>query len=103
MATIERAVQIASVYRFTARDNLRPVGQHNNARRGVSYYSEPVSPHEKTNTVSLVFGHLHSLGTNFYVGATTSKSTDTSAGFTRRQNEVFVKTSWAFDVAALIY
>jgi len=99
----ERAVQLTSVYHFTARDNLRLIGQYNSVKRGQPFYSTPMSPREKTETLSLVYGHLRGLGTNFYVGATTSRSVDDGSSFKRRQNEIFFKASWAFDVAALIY
>jgi hypothetical protein len=61
-----------------------------------------VSPFEKTETLSLVYGHRRGLGTNFYVGATVSRSLEPSAGFRRRQSEIFAKWSWAFDVADLL-
>ena len=98
----ERAVQLTAVYHFTARDNLRLIGQYNSVKRGLVYYDEPVSAHEKTETLSLVYGHLRGLGTNLYLGATTSRSLDSSTDYKRRQSEVFVKVSWAFDVAALL-
>ena len=103
IALRERALQITSVYHFTARDNLRLIGQYSSVKRQSSFYVKPISANEKTETLSLVYGHLRSLGTNVYVGATTSRSIDTSAVFKRRQNEVFVKVSWAFDVAGLIF
>ena len=103
IALRERAVQITSVYHFTARDNLRLIGQYSSAKRNSAFYSSRVSAGEKTETLSLVYGHLRSLGTNIYVGATTAKTTETGAGYKRRQDEVFVKVSWSFDVAALIW
>ncbi len=103
IALRERALQITSVYNFTVRDNLRLIGQYNSVKRQPAFYSAPISVNEKTETLSLVYGHLRSLGTNVYIGATTSRSIDTSAVFKRRQNEVFVKVSWAFDVAGLIF
>ncbi len=103
IALRERALQLTSVYHFTARDNLRLIGQYSSVKRQSAFYAAPISANEKTETLSLVYGHLRSLGTNVYVGATTSRSIDTSAVFKRRQNEVFVKVSWAFDVAGLIF
>ncbi|MEO8102749.1 MAG: DUF5916 domain-containing protein [Betaproteobacteria bacterium] len=103
VALRERAVQVTSVYHFTARDNLRLIGQYNSVKREAAFYTTPASASEKTETLSLVYGHLRGLGTNVYVGATTSRNIDTSAAYKRRQNEVFVKVSWAFDIAALIY
>jgi hypothetical protein len=102
IALRERAVQLTSVYHFTARDNLRLIGQYNSVKRGQSFYTAPVSAVEKAETLSLVYGHLRSLGTNIYVGANTSRSIDSGASFKRRQNEVFVKVSWSFDIAAMM-
>ena len=98
----ERALQVTSVYHFTARDNLRFIGQYNSVKRNRDYYAASVSPKETTQTLSVVYGHLHSLGSNIYFGATTTKSVDALAASTRRQNELFVKASWAFDLAGLI-
>lgn len=102
IALRERAVQITSVYHFTARDNLRLIGQYNSVKRVPAFYPLPVSANEKTETLSLVYGHLRGLGTNLYVGANTSRSAEQSGNFKRRQNELFVKVSWSFDVAALM-
>ncbi|MBL0123925.1 MAG: carbohydrate binding family 9 domain-containing protein [Betaproteobacteria bacterium] len=101
IALRERAMQITSVYHFTARDHLRFIGQYSSVKRESAFYAEPVTANEKTETLSLVYGHLRSLGTSVYVGATTSRSIDSGAETKRRQNEVFVKISWAFDMVAL--
>ena len=98
----ERAVQLTGVYHFTARDNLRVIGQYNSVWRDAAFYTTPVSPKEKTETLSLVYGHLRGLGTTFHVGVNTTRSTEPSEKYKRRQDEVFVKASWAFDVAALL-
>lgn len=103
IALRERALQLTSVYHFTARDNLRLIGQYSSVKRQSAFYAAPISANEKTEALPLVYGHLRSLGTNVYVGATTSRNMDTSAVFKRRQNEVFDKVSWAFDVAGLIF
>jgi len=97
----ERAVQLTSVYHFTARDNLRLIGQYNSVRRGQPFYAASVSSREKTETLSVVYGHLRSLGTTFYLGATQSRSVDDGLQFRRKQTEVFFKASWAFDLADL--
>lgn len=99
----ERAVQLTGVYHFTARDSLRVIGQHNNVKRGAAFYTTSVSASEKSETLSLVYGHLRGLGTSVHVGANTTRNAEPAAQFKRRQDEVFVKVSWAFDVAALIY
>jgi hypothetical protein len=95
-------VQLTGVYHFTARDNLRVIGQYNSVERGRGFYASSVSPKEKTETLSLVYGHLRGLGTTFHIGANTTRSTEPSAQYKRRQDEIFVKASWAFDVAALL-
>ena len=100
IAVRERVLQMAAVLHFTARDNLRLIGQYNSTKRDARYYRTTVNPLDKTETLSLVYGHLRGLGSNVYVGATTSKSIDAGAAEKRRQNEIFVKFSWAFDVAA---
>ena len=102
VARRERAVQITSVYHLSARDNLRLIGQYSSVKRESAFYPAPVSASEKTETLSLVYGHLRTLGTNIYVGATTSRTLDASSNYSRRQNEVFVKVSWAFDIAAFL-
>jgi hypothetical protein len=95
----ERAIQVTSVYHFTARDNLRFIGQYNGVKRNLAYFAPGFSADQKTETLSIVYGHLRGLGTNIYIGANTSRSKDPDAGFKRRQNEIFVKASWAFDLA----
>ena len=102
IALRERALQLTSVYHFTARDNLRLIGQYRGTRREAAFYREPVSANEKAATLSLVYGHVHSLGTSVYVGATRSQSSDSGDASRRRQNEAFIKVSWSFDMAALI-
>ena len=99
----ERAVQLTGVYHFTARDSLRVIGQYNSVKRGAAFYTTPVSASEKSETLSLVYGHLRGLGTSVHVGANTTRSVEPAVQFKRRQDEVFVKVSWAFDVAAVIY
>ncbi len=95
----ERAVQVTSVYHFNAKDTLRVIGQYNGVKRNLALFAPGYSPDEKSETVSIVFGHIERLGTNFYIGANSSRNVD--AGLqTRRQNEVFFKASWAFDLAA---
>lgn len=98
----ERAAQLTSVYHLTARDNIRLIGQYNSVKRNTAFFASGFSTNEKTETLSLVYGHLRSLGTSLYVGANTSRSVEPGSGFSRRQNEIFFKASWAFDLAALI-
>ena len=49
-------------------------------------------------TLSVVYGHRRGIGTNFYVGATFSRTRDFDAREKSYQAEVFVKGSWSFDV-----
>ena len=98
----ERAVQLTGVYHLSARDSVRLIGQYNRVKRGAAYYTVPVSASEKTETLSLVYGHLRSLGTSLHVGVNTTRNIEPAVQFKRRQDEVFVKVSWAFDVAALL-
>ena len=97
----ERAVQITSVYHFTARDYVRFIGQYAGVKRNLAFFAPGASADEKSQTVSVVYGHLRGLGTSFYLGASSSRSLDPQLAFSRRQNEVFFKASWAFDLAAL--
>jgi hypothetical protein len=100
---LERAVQLKSVYHLSSRDTIRLIGQYNGVRRSKALFESPnVSPFEKTETLSVVYGHRRGLGTSFYVGATASRTVDPSARFTRRQNEVFAKWSWAFDASSIL-
>ncbi len=101
IALRERAVQVTSVYHFTARDHLRLIGQYSSVKRDPLQYISPVTANDKTETLSLVYGHLRSLGTSVYAGASTSRNSNSSSAERHRQNEIFVKVSWAFDIAAL--
>lgn len=96
----ERAVQVTSVYHFNAKDTLRVIGQYNGVKRNLGYFAPGYSADEKSETISVVFGHIERLGTNFYVGANSSRSKDPGSQYSRRQNEIFFKASWAFDLAA---
>ena len=96
----ERAVQVTSVYHFSAKDTLRVIGQYNGVKRNLAFYQPGFPADEKTETLSIVYGHIQRLGTNFYVGANSTHSTDPGSRYSRRQNEIFFKASWAFDLAA---
>ena len=99
---LERAVQLKSVYHFTARDTLRFIGQHNSTRRAPSAFKASVSSFDKNEIASIVYSHRRGLGTNFYVGFTQSRTVNPDSVYKRKQNELFVKWSWAFDLAELI-
>jgi hypothetical protein len=98
----ERAVQIKSIYHFSPRDTLRFIGQYSGVRRAPSLYSSAASPFEKSEIASIVYGHRRGLGTNVYIGATTSRTLDPSGHFVRRQNEIFFKCSWSFDLSGSV-
>jgi hypothetical protein len=98
----ERAVQLKSVYHFSARDTLRLIAQYNSVRRSPSLYQTSVSPFEKSEIASVVYGHRRGLGTNFYLGITQSRTIDPANRSTRRQSEIFAKWSWAFDLASFL-
>ncbi len=105
LAQRERAIQVVSVYHLTARDNLRLIAQSNSVKRAAAFYATANNTKDKSEVLSIVYGHLRGLGTTLYVGATTSRSVETSGdgkSSTRRQNEVFAKLTWSFDVAAML-
>lgn len=95
----ERAVQVASVYHFTARDNLRAIFQYGGVRRTQALFESRVAPLEKSEVASLVYGHRRGLGTNFYVGLNASRALEPQSGYGRRIVEAFVKASYSFDVS----
>lgn len=95
----ERAVQIASVYHFTARDNIRAIFQYGGVRRTPALFESKVAPLEKNEVASLVYGHRRGLGTNFYVGLNASRAEEPQSGYGRRIIEAFVKASYSFDVS----
>ena len=85
---------------FTARDNLRLIGQHNSTKGHAHYYRSAVNARDKTETLLIVYGHRRGLGSNVYLGATTTINVGTSAAEIRRRREIFMKLSCAFDAAA---
>jgi hypothetical protein len=96
----ERAFQLTSIYHLSARDSVRLIGQYNGVRRAPTLYeSRKVTPFDKTEVISLVYGHRRGLGTNFYLGATSSRAIEPAATYTRRINEIFIKASYAFDLS----
>ncbi len=97
----ERAVQLKSIYHFSPRDTLRFIGQYNGVRRSPSLFTAPVSAFQKNEIASIVYGHRRGLGTNFYLGFTSSRMLDPGGNYTRRQNEIFAKWSWAFDLNSI--
>lgn len=94
----QRAQQVLAIWHFTARDSLRTIWQAGWVRRSPSLWEEPVSSREKTDALSVVFGHRQGIGFTVYVGATLGRTLDADTGVKRRQGEVFAKGSWTFDV-----
>jgi hypothetical protein len=94
----QRAQQVLAIWHFTARDSLRAIWQASWVKRAASLWEEPVSHREKSDTLSVVYGHRQGIGFTVYVGATAGRSLDADTGFRRRQSEVFAKGSWTFDV-----
>ncbi len=94
----QRAQQVVAYWHFTARDNVRTIWQSAFIRRSPSLWEQPVSSREKTDTISVVYGHRRGLYFTVYLGATFGRTEDADAGFRRYQSEVFAKGSWTFDV-----
>jgi hypothetical protein len=95
----QRVQQLLALWHFSARDSLRTIWQSMSIRRAPSLWNDTgVSAQEKSETVSLVYGHRRGIGTTFYLGATLTRNRDRDAGVDGRQVEVFAKGSWTFDV-----
>jgi hypothetical protein len=94
----QRAQQVVALWHFSARDSLRTIWQSAWVRRAPSLWEAPVSSREKSDTLSVVYGHRRGLAFTVYVGATFGRTEDADAGFRRYQTEVFAKGSWTFDV-----
>ena len=94
----QRAQQVLAIWHFTARDSLRTIWQSSWVKRAASLWEEPVSHREKSDTLSVVYGHRQGIGFTVYVGATVGRSLDADSGSRRRQSEIFAKGSWTFDV-----
>ena len=94
----QRIQQVLGIWHFSARDSLRLIWQASDVRRSPSLWLQPVSAHERTETVSLVYGHRRGLGATFYLGANFARTRDADAGVRKDQSEVFAKASWTFDM-----
>jgi len=95
---LQRVQQLLTVWHFTARDSVRAIWQKDSRRRSASLWEDPVSHHERFDTVSLVYGHRRGIGTTLYVGANYGRVRDPDAGVKTYQAELFVKGNWTFDV-----
>jgi len=93
----QRVQQLLAVWHFTARDSLRTIWQDTSIRRGRSLWAAPVSSHEDTSTISVVYGHRRGISASFYLGASYSRDRDADTGARRDRAEVFAKASWTFD------
>ena len=94
----QRAQQVLAIWHFSARDSLRTIWQASWVKRAPSLWAEPVPHREKSDTLSVVYGHRRGIGFTVYVGATVGRTLDADSGTRRRQSEVFAKGSWTFDV-----
>jgi hypothetical protein len=94
----QRAQQLLAIWHFTARDSLRTIWQAGWVRRAPSLWETPVSSYEKSDTLSVVYGHRRGIGLTFYAGFTFGRYQDADAQYKRTQSEAFVKGSWTFDV-----
>lgn len=94
----QRSQQVLALWHFSARDSLRTIWQSGFVRRAPSLWEQPVSAREKSDTLSVVYGHRRGLHFTVYVGATIGRTEDADAGFRRHQSEVFAKGSWTFDI-----
>src|SRR5262249_27735007 len=94
---LSRGQQAIGIWHFSARDRVRAIWQAVSTRRSPSLWEDPVSPHDKTETLSLVYGHVRRLGAALYLGANFTRTRDPSAGVKRDQSELFAKGQWTFD------
>ena len=94
----QRAQELVGIWHLTARDSVRAILQAASVYRTPALWVQAVSGYERSETVSLVYGHRRGLGATFYVGATHSRLRDPDAGMRRELSEVFVKGSWTFHV-----
>jgi Domain of unknown function (DUF5916) len=94
----QRVQQLLMLWHFSARDSVRAIWQATSIRRAPSLWEQPVAAREHDETVSLVYGHRHAIGTNFYVGVTYSRTRVPDAGTRSDQLELFAKASWGFDL-----
>lgn len=99
----ERGLQLTTIYNISATDDLRTVYQYSGVRRAPSLFQSPVSPFEKTETLSVVYGHRRSLGTSLYIGLSTTRTHVPGANFNTRNDELFVKASFAFDAFSQLF
>jgi hypothetical protein len=94
----QRSQQLLALWHFTARDSVRTIWQSSFIRRAPSLWEQPVSAREKSDTLSVVYGHRRGLAFTVYLGATFGRTEDADAGFRRYQTEVFAKGSWTVDL-----
>jgi hypothetical protein len=95
---LQRVQQLLAVWHLSARDSLRTIWQASSTRRAPSLWEQPVSARDRSDTLSLVYGHRRGTGASFYLGANFSRVRDPDAGVHTLQTEVFAKGSWTFDV-----
>ena len=94
----QRIQQLIGIWHFSARDSLRLILQSSDVKRTPALWEEPVSSREKTETVSVVFGHRRGLGASLYLGANYARIRDPDSGIRTDLSEVFAKAAWTFNV-----
>jgi hypothetical protein len=90
----EQAAQLAGIFHLGQRDHLRMILQKRRTRRDPTLYAVPLPARSDSETASIVYGHIASLGTAAYAGLTVANGETPGYDPLRRQNEVFIKLSW---------
>lgn len=94
----QRSQQLLAIWHFTAQDSVRTIWQAGWVKRAPSLWESAVAHRERTDTLSLVYGHRRGLGLTLYAGVTIGRTLVADTGAATRQGEVFAKGSWTFDV-----
>lgn len=94
----QRSQRLLAIWHFTPRDSLRAIWQAGWVKRAASLWSEPVSHREKSDAVSVVYGHRRGIGFTVYAGVTAGRTLSADTGSRSRQAEAFLKGAWTFDV-----
>jgi hypothetical protein len=95
---LQRVQQLLAIWHFSSRDSLRAIWQLDSRRRAASLWEDPISHHERYETVSLTYGHRRGINATLYVGANVARALDPDAAVKTYQAELFLKGSWTFDV-----
>lgn len=90
----ETALQLNSIYHFSAKDNVRLIVQEAQTTRNPLLYVHHIAPKSTRSVRSLVYTHTQKLGTAMYIGFTATKSDTPNFAKNYQQNELFAKFSW---------